>query len=209
MSSNIVNSQRSIDIQSGPVFAADLFEGNESQILFLTASHLCVDVVSWRTVLQELEDFVNTGSIASSAPLSFQSWCDLHFDNSKVVKSPLDLAFQLPDLDYWGMSGRPNNYGHVKMDTFTLDKSITAFISQGCHHVLRTETIEVLLAIVLHSFNLTFADRDTPTIYNEGHGREVWGSADPSETVGWFTTLSPLHIQPTLGEILMILSRLG
>ncbi|KAJ0424647.1 hypothetical protein BJY00DRAFT_309065 [Aspergillus carlsbadensis] len=198
ISSNIVDSQRSIDIQTGPVFAADLFESNEPQILFLTASHLCVDVVSWRTALQELEDFVDTGSISSNAPLSFQSWCNLQFDKSGVFNNPLDLAFEPPELGYWGMSGRPNNYGHVKMDTFTLDKQTTAFISQDCHHVLRTETIEVLLAVVLHSFNLTFADRDTPTIYNEGHGREICGSADPSETVGWFTTLSPLHIRPTL-----------
>ncbi|KAL2858409.1 hypothetical protein BJX68DRAFT_262934 [Aspergillus pseudodeflectus] len=198
MSSNIVDSQCSVDIQMGPVLAAELFEGDGPQILFLTASHLCVDVVSWRTALQELEDFVNTGSISASAPLSFQSWCSLQLDNSKVVKNPLDVAFQPPDLDYWGMNGRPNNYGHVKMDTFTLDKSTTSFISQGCHHVLRTETIEVLLAVVLHSFNLTFADRDTPTVYNEGHGREVWGPADPSETIGWFTTLSPLHVRPTL-----------
>ncbi|KIA75709.1 nonribosomal peptide synthase [Aspergillus ustus] len=198
MSSSISESQRSIDIQTGPVLVADLFEEDGQQVLFLVASHLCVDVVSWRTALQELEDFVNAGPLSPSAPFLFQSWCNLQLRSSKDASNNLELPCQLPDLDYWGMRGLPNNYGHVKMETFTLDKQTTAFISEGCHHVLRTETIEVLLAAVLRSFNLTFTDRDTPTIYNEGHGREVWGSSDPSETVGWFTTFSPLHVRGTL-----------
>ncbi|KAL2836009.1 hypothetical protein BJY01DRAFT_252206 [Aspergillus pseudoustus] len=198
MSSSISESQRSIDIQTGPVFVADLFEGDEQQVLFLVASHLCVDVVSWRTALQELEDFIHSGLLTPSAPFSFQSWCNLQLGNSKDASNNVNIPCQLPDLDYWGMSGHPNNYGHVKMETFTLDKQTTSFISEECRHILRTETIEVLLAAALRSFNLTFTDRDTPTIYNEGHGREVWGSSDPSETVGWFTTISPLHVRGNL-----------
>ncbi|KAL3460706.1 hypothetical protein BJX64DRAFT_290019 [Aspergillus heterothallicus] len=189
MSSKIMDSQGCIDIQVGPVLAADLFVKDGQQVLFLVASHLCVDVVSWRTALQELEDFVNTGSLSSSAPLSFQSWCEIQLENSKSAKHTAGIPCQPPNLDYWVMDGQSNNYGHVKMETFILDKQTTTFISQECHHVLRTETIEVLLAAILYSFNLIFTDRNTPTIYNEGHGREPCGSSDPSETVDFFDTL--------------------
>ncbi|KAL4782981.1 hypothetical protein BJX76DRAFT_358411 [Aspergillus varians] len=195
MLSKVAGTQCSLDIQTGPVCAADLFEVDGQQVLFLVASHLCVDVVSWRLVLQELEDFVHTGSLSSGAPLSFQSWCSVQLENNKNTNEAIPIHCELPDLDYWGMSRAPNNYGHVKMESFTLDKKATAFVSQQCHEIIRTETIEVLLAAVSHSFKRTFTDRDVPTIYDEGHGREAWGSSDPSGTVGWFTTLSPVHVR--------------
>ncbi|KAL5045768.1 hypothetical protein BDW71DRAFT_208032 [Aspergillus fruticulosus] len=195
IASLIADSQSSLDIQRGPVIAADLFDKKGEQILFLVASHLCVDVVSWRIVLQELEDFVDTGSISSDAPLSFQSWCNMQFEGSKNINKIIEIPCQQADLHYWGMSQAPNNYGHVRMESFTLDKQVTAFVSRQLHEILRAETMEVLLAAVVCSFNRVFTDRDVPTIYNEGHGRETWNSSDPSGTVGWFTTLSPLHIQ--------------
>ncbi|KAL4766170.1 nonribosomal peptide synthase Pes1 [Aspergillus foveolatus] len=194
MSSIIADTQSSLDIQRGPVIAADLLDKKGEQILFLVASHVCVDVVSWRIVLQELEEFVDTGSIPSDVPLSFQSWCNVQFEESKRFNKSIEIPCQQADLNYWGMSRAPNNYGHVKMDSFALDKQATAFISGHFHEILRTETMEVLLAAVMCSFNRVFPDRDAPTIYNEGHGREPWNYSDPSGTIGWFTTLSPLHV---------------
>ncbi|RDW76398.1 nonribosomal peptide synthase Pes1 [Aspergillus mulundensis] len=193
MLSRVAKTQCSLNIQMGPVVAADLFDEDGEQILFLVASHLCVDVVSWRIVLQELEDFIKTGSLSSDTPLSFQSWCNVQRDGSKSFNKT--IASQPPDLNYWGMSRTPNNYGHVEIESFTLDKRATAFVSRHCHAILRTETVEVLLAAVLYSFNRVFTDRNAPTIFNEGHGRETWDSSEPSGTVGWFTTMSPLHVQ--------------
>jgi non-ribosomal peptide synthase protein (TIGR01720 family) len=47
----------------------------------------------------------------------------------------------------------------------------------------------------MHSFSVTFPDRDMPPIYNEGHGREPWDpSIDLSRTVGWFTTIAPVWV---------------
>ncbi|KAL4914140.1 hypothetical protein BDW62DRAFT_148110 [Aspergillus aurantiobrunneus] len=195
MLSKIADTQCSLDIQAGPVCAADLFDENGQQVLFLVASHLCVDVVSWRIVLQELEDFIDTGSLSFDAPLPYQSWCNLQLQESRSMNENVGIPCGRPDLDYWGMSRVPNNYGQVKTESFILDKQETSFISRQCHEILRTETIEVLLAAALHAFRRTFTDRDAPTIYNEGHGREACGSSDPSETVGWFTTLSPLCLR--------------
>lgn len=207
MLSEIADTQCSLDVQTGPVCAADLFDKNGQQVLFLVASHLCVDVVSWRIVLQELEDFVRTGSPSSDAPLSFQSWCNLQRESSKTTKS-VEIPCELPNIGYWGMTQVPNNYGQVKMQSFTLDKQTTAFISGKCHEILRTETIEVLLTAVLQSFSRIFTDRNAPTIYNEGHGREAWDSSDPSGTVGWFTTLNPIHVQTRSGKLITWLNRL-
>ncbi|KAI9371208.1 hypothetical protein BJX61DRAFT_548394 [Aspergillus egyptiacus] len=198
MSDKQAFSQCSVDVQTGPMFAADLFDKGGQQILFLTASHLCVDMVSWRVVLEELQDFIVTGSLSSDAPLSFQAWCNAQLENSKTSSGIIDVACELPDIDYWGMSHVPNQYGNVHMESFMLDKHVTAFLTGQCHAALRTETVEVLVAAVLHSFHQVFTDRGLPTIYSEGHGRETWDSSmDPSSTVGWFTTMFPLHVKAT------------
>ncbi|GAB0137347.1 nrps [Epichloe bromicola] len=41
----------------------------------------------------------------------------------------------------------------------------------------------------------TFKDREGLTIFNEGHGRESWTpEIDPTRTVGWSTTITPIHL---------------
>jgi non-ribosomal peptide synthase protein (TIGR01720 family) len=60
----------------------------------------------------------------------------------------------------------------------------------------RTEPIELFLAAIMHSFSRVFVDRGTPAIFNEGHGGEPWDSSiDVSRTVGWFTTIFPVHVE--------------
>ncbi|RHZ60208.1 nonribosomal peptide synthase Pes1 [Aspergillus thermomutatus] len=198
MLSKIADTQSCLDIQNGPIFGADLFNINgDEQILFLVANHLCVDMVSWRIVLQDMQEFIETGSLSSEKPLSFQSWCELQFENSTSEADEVKLPFAIepPNLSYWGMERVPNNYGQIRMESFVVGEDITSFILGACHEMLRTETIDILLAAVVQSFYRIFTDRTMPTIYNEGHGRESWDSnLDLSRTVGWFTTLCPLQV---------------
>ncbi|KAI1859371.1 hypothetical protein JX265_010374 [Neoarthrinium moseri] len=44
--------QATLDIERGPVFAVDVFQGQdlEGQVLLLTAHHIIVDLVSWRVI---------------------------------------------------------------------------------------------------------------------------------------------------------------
>ncbi|KAL3261959.1 hypothetical protein ABHI18_003269 [Aspergillus niger] len=194
----IAECQRSVDAQHGPIVAADMFQVRSGiTILFLVASHLCVDMVSWRIVLQDIQDFLDAGSLSPEKPLSFQAWCNLQLEQSKKRNGRVQLPFSIqpPDLKYWGMEQSQNLYGDVKMEGFTLDAAVTTQILTACNKVLRTEAIEVILSAVIHSFRRTFTDREMPTIYNEGHGREAWDSSiDLSRTVGWFTTMCPLHV---------------
>ncbi|PWY81945.1 nonribosomal peptide synthase Pes1 [Aspergillus heteromorphus CBS 117.55] len=192
----IAESQRAVDVVNGLVVAADLFEVSGMQILFLVASHICVDMVSWRIVLQDIQDLLDGGSLSTEKPLSFQAWCNLQHEESKKTKGSIQIPFSIqpPNLSYWGMDQSQNLYGHVKMESFTVDAAATTQILEACQKVLRTEAIEVILSAVIYSFRRTFTDREVPTIYNEGHGRETWDdSIDLSRTVGWFTTMCPLY----------------
>ncbi|KAK9848977.1 AMP-dependent synthetase/ligase [Penicillium brevicompactum] len=207
----IGESQGCLDPINGPIMAADLFNlGTGGQVLFLVAHHVCIDMVSWRIVLQDLEELVVSGSLSLDKALSFQSWCALQTERAKTHDANIALPFTplKPNLEYWGMRDATNVYGDIKMESFTLAEDITNFILDGCHNVFRTDTVDILLSAIIHSFGRTFTDRKVPTVYNEGHGRESWdANIDLSRTVGWFTTMAPLQVDSAAHALSDIIKR--
>ena len=194
--------QASLDPVNGPLFAMDTFNvhgGN--QLLFMTAHHLVVDLVSWRVILQDVEELLtNPNSMPDAQPsLSFQTWCKKQVEHAH--KLPLNSVLPASDIPqqsfaYWGVKEAENTYGNVACEGFELDAPATATITSQCHQALHTDTVDVLIAAMMHSFSQTFTDRPHPTIFNEGHGREPWdNSIDLSRTIGWFTAMFPIHVQ--------------
>ena len=194
--------QTSLDPLNGPLFAIGMFNiVGGRQLLFMTAHHLVVDLVSWRIILQDLMELLMTGKSlpGTEASLSFQAWCKMQIEHAH--KLPLRTVLPINDIppqsfSYWGMEDQSKNtYGEVENIGFELDALTTAPIASNCHQALRTEIVDVLLAAIIQSFSQTFTDRAPPTIFNEGHGREVWDEKmDLSRTIGWFTTMYPIYV---------------
>lgn len=196
-------SQERLRPEIGPLFSVDLFNiTGEGQFLYLVAHHLVIDLVSWRIILQDLEQLLLDHTLPNSDSLPFQSWLALQtaHASSLDVKSVLPFQIKSSELAYWDMEGRANIYADVKRHEFTLTKDVSVKLLEQCHTALGTEPVELLLAALFHSFAIVFPDRETPTVFSEGHGREPWNSSlDVSNTVGWFTTMSPLHV-PVSGD---------
>lgn len=197
----ISDSQTCLNPTSGPLFAVDLFDVDGSeQLLFMVGHHLVIDLVSWRIILEDLEELlVNRSGSPTQEPLSFQTWCQFQAEDCQKLADDKVLPMRdVPsgDTEYWGMTNHANTYGQVKCEGFEVDATTTSMLSTLCHETLRTETIDLLLSSLIYSFSLTFADRPAPAIYNEGHGREnISGiAADLSRTVGWFTIMYPVCV---------------
>ena len=191
--------QTSLNIQTGPVFAAQLYNlPAAEQSLFLTAHHLVIDLVSWRIILRDVEAILDGQSLAREKPLPFQTWCKLQADYTTTHILPekaLPMEIPAADFNYWGMKDHVNIRADAISDGFSLQSEITDKLFGKCNDALHTEPVEIILAALAYSFNLTFQDRSLPAIYNEGHGREPWDAEiDLSETVGWFTTMTPIHV---------------
>ncbi|KAL8831390.1 MAG: hypothetical protein Q9191_000893 [Dirinaria sp. TL-2023a] len=207
--------QASLDLVNGPLFAVDTFQlENGSQLLFMTSHHLVIDLVSWRIILQDLEELLTSPQPAAptEVSLSFQTWCAMQVEHSH--KLPLQSLLPIRDIPtqsyaYWGMQDRPNHYGEVRREGFELDAFATDIIISKCHETMRTDTVDILIAAMLHSFSMVFNDRTAPTIFNEGHGREVWDqNIDLSRTVGWFTTMYPVYVDSAAsGDFFDVLRR--
>lgn len=201
MERKIEDLQRSLDIVDGPMLAVGLFECSPGNLqLFIGVHHLVVDVVSWGIIVQDLEDLLQRKTTTRlRTGTSFQKWCRLQSDYVKRNKSiktlPVD-DIPLADLGYWGMEAIPNHYGDVVTEEIEFESSTSGELLALCRGPLQIEFVDILLATLLMSFCRVFPDRSIPpVIYNEGHGREPWDSAiDISRTVGWFTTMTPVHL---------------
>ncbi|EEY22270.1 HC-toxin synthetase [Verticillium alfalfae VaMs.102] len=114
---------------------------------------------------------------------------------------------EAPLLSYWGVEAAGDELQKTTSYSFTLSSDTTLALFGKCNDAYRTRPMELMIACLLHAFDQTFTDRPLPTIWNEGHGREVWDdSLDLSRTCGWFTTLVPVQIsgikQQTLQEFI-------
>jgi amino acid adenylation domain-containing protein/non-ribosomal peptide synthase protein (TIGR01720 family) len=196
-------SERSLDLKNGPVFTADHVQLANRQLLFLAAHHLVVDLVSWRIILRDLEELLHARTLSVPRSLSFRTWCQQQSEFGKHQVSATNvLPFEVPqpNWDYWGLVPGAYLSADTISETMSLNAETTQALFGQCNEPLRTEPVEILLAALFHSFHKCFPDRIVPAIFNEGHGREALnGSIDLSDTVGWFTTMTPVHV-PDVGE---------
>lgn len=196
----IARSQASLDVFSGPLFSADLFNVPDIQLLFITAHHLIIDLVSWRIILQDLEELLATGSISAPKSLPFQGWIKMQLEYAAQIKPSKALPFEVPtaDLNYWGMAKQDNLVRDLTETSFNISREHSVSLLGAANEPLNTEPLDLFISAIFHAFAQTFDDRELPAIFNESHGRETWDSSiDLSRTVGWFTTLAPIAINAT------------
>ncbi|KAJ1713061.1 nonribosomal peptide synthase [Aspergillus flavus] len=195
----LVDSQGLLDIRTGILLVVDIITtATSDQYISLMAHHLVIDLVSWRVLLQDLEDFLATGTLAGLAPLSFQQWCHLQEEYVAEFLEPRKaLPREVPPapLSYWGgqtLVDR-NIWAEAKQYSVAVSEQVTQAILGHANNAFRTRPVELIHAALLYSFLQVFHDRQPPTIFTEGHGREPWDlHIDLSRTVGWFTTLAPV-----------------
>ncbi|KAJ5520326.1 nonribosomal peptide synthase [Penicillium fimorum] len=184
-----------LNIETGPLLAAVMFDDAEGQSLFIAAHHLVIDLVSWRIILEELEVLLTGQQLHPAPTTSFRTWCSLQAQYATEYLDPQEAAscpVQPPSPSYWGLDMRDNVYGASSSRQFVLDEASSAAIMGACNEAFGTRPVELMIAALVHSFSIVFVDRPPPTVFNEGHGREPWdGRIDLSRTVGWFTTIFP------------------
>ncbi|KAI0112288.1 hypothetical protein F4776DRAFT_667298 [Hypoxylon sp. NC0597] len=204
----IRGAQAMIDIETGPIFAAHHFHTYDGcQMIYMVAHHLVVDLKSWHIVADDMEGLLSSGCLVSDHTLSFKDWT-LHCRHRiSGMESPFDVP--VGNVEYWGIDGASNTYGDTVAAGFTLGADVTSALEATCRG-FKADPADVFVAALLLSFSQAFRDRSVPTLWNQQNERTALDiGLDASETVGWFTSLSPLAINASpADDILVILSRL-
>ena len=192
--------QRSLDLQQGPLLRALLVDmPDHSQRLLLVVHHLVVDGVSWRVLLEDLQQFYSAPSQPPQAKTSaYQAWTarlqgealarvdELAWWQAQLAGACSDLPCDRPD------AGLQNRHGR-KLE-LKLDAELTRQLLQVAPATYRTQVNDLLLTALARVIG-RWSGQASSLIQLEGHGREqLFDDLDLSRTLGWFTSLFPVQL---------------
>ena len=199
--------QKQCDIEKGPMvlFALlekELPENKVERFLFVAAHHLVVDGVSWRILLDDLNEALSQledGSVIQlgQKTTSFQQFGEifkqrvsegLFADQLAYWQSvSANVLFELPVDDLQGSNAFSDAASHEVL----FDSDTTEALLRTAHQAYGTETEELLLACLTRALS-RWADNDRVSVNLEHHGRELpIDEIDLTRTVGWFTSIYP------------------
>ncbi|WP_460141185.1 non-ribosomal peptide synthetase [Pseudomonas sp. S2_E01] len=193
--------QRSLDLQQGPLLRAllvDLYDG--SQRLLLVIHHLVVDGVSWRVLLEDLQQCYRQGAALPAKTSAYQHWVARLQAHLPVFQHSLDhWQTQLRDasgeLPCDHANGALENRFEQKVE-IRLDAAQTRRLLQDAPAAYRTQVNDLLLS-ALARVVCRWTGQGSTLIQLEGHGREdLFDDIDLTRTVGWFTSLFPVNLTP-------------
>ncbi|GME24082.1 similar to nonribosomal peptide synthetase [Neofusicoccum parvum] len=195
----ISKSQRSLDIQDGPLVRAEFIQMRGEQLLFVCGHHLVTDFVSFRVMLLQTEQILRSGKNSLQMSSSFQKWVkqqEMYVKTLSKTETSLPYDLPAPDLSFWGLDGGSNVWGDMVVETLAISRDISALMMGDMGNSgQEASAADILLAGVIHGFRTVFPERAMPAFYVEGHGREPWNDTiDLSSTVSWFTTITPILV---------------
>ncbi|MGM1050339.1 MAG: amino acid adenylation domain-containing protein [Bacillota bacterium] len=190
------------DIENGLLFKACVFNlGKRGQMLLLTAHHLVVDGVSWRIILEDLDCMLSQleNNMEISLPPKTHSFMKWSEELEGYAKNEFEAEMQ-----YWSFISGQNFHFPVDFDkgSYTMIKTLHAELdTEPTKQLLKNvndiyglnpqETMIIALATVIRNVSA----QDDVMIEIEGHGREEIGKVNISRTVGWFTSMYPVHLR--------------
>lgn len=198
-----------LDIEQGPLWRADYFKlGSQGpDRLLLTVHHLAVDGVSWRILLEDLDQGLAQRERGQPVELaaettSFTAWarCVCDWAASPTARAAVahwrnivaPVAAPMPrDL------GGPaiNTEGDTDCISVALTAEETAELLHKVPAALNTRILEVLLTALAETLG-QWTGSSLLSVDVEGHGREEFGEdVDVSRTVGWFTAIYPVSVE--------------
>ncbi|HVR10622.1 MAG TPA: amino acid adenylation domain-containing protein, partial [Thermoanaerobaculia bacterium] len=196
--------QASLDLVRGRLVRAAIFTAAApwASRLFLSVHHLVVDGVSWRILLEEVETVYRQlarGEVPSPPPRtsSFKRWSEALIGYTRSQTAAVSYWLDGPaerhrlPLD---LRQGANTAGSVREAVVALSEEDTRALLQAVPHAYRTQAVEVLLTGVAEAIAWWTGERRL-SIELESHGREpIAEDLDLSRTVGWFTSLYPVHL---------------
>ncbi|MEU3606816.1 amino acid adenylation domain-containing protein [Streptomyces sp. NPDC035033] len=184
----------------------DAGPGREGRLL-MVIHHLAVDGVSWRILVPDLLAALDDGTAPPPVGTSLRTW-------SRALHARARHSGTVGELAWWTrtlrepdppLTARPLDpardvTGTAAHFTATLPPDVTEPLLTGVPAAFRAGVQDVLLtalSLALGHFRRErgLGEGGAVLVDVEGHGRDDDG-ADLSRTVGWFTTLYPVRLDP-------------
>ncbi|RON25158.1 non-ribosomal peptide synthetase [Pseudomonas brassicacearum] len=194
--------QRSLDLHNGPLMRALLVAmADGTQRLLLVIHHLAVDGVSWRVLLEDLQQFYSGNKVSLAKTSTYQRWVARLQDHLPAFENCLgywltELKSAANDLPCDHPNGALENRFEHKIE-LKLNAEHTRKLLQQAPAAYRTQVNDLLLTALARAV-CRWSGQGSALIQLEGHGREdLFDDIDLTRTVGWFTSLFPVNLVPS------------
>jgi len=190
--------QRSLSLDQGPLLAAVLVAmADGSQRLLLVIHHLVVDGVSWRILLEDLQQAC-LGQPLPARTSSYQAWAERLAGHADAC---------MAQLEHWQAVGEGAELPRDRAVTQTrvadehkvsvsFPPALTQALLQQAPSAYRTQVNDLLLAALARAL-CDWSGQRQVLVQLEGHGREaLFEDIDLTRTVGWFTSMYPVALRP-------------
>ncbi|PEY27153.1 non-ribosomal peptide synthetase, partial [Bacillus cereus] len=202
--------QASLHLHAGPLMRMVYFDEGEKKAgrLFWVIHHLAVDGVSWRILLEDLQTAYTQAIQGQKIQLpmkstSFKAWSEKlhHYAESGISQGVRNYWEQQSEQEVVmlpvDVTVSDSVNAVTEEITVVLDEKETRMLLQGILSTHRVQINEVLLAALVQA-TAVWTGHPTLTVDLEGHGREdIIEDVDLSRTVGWFTSIYPVHLNVT------------
>ncbi|TRV81091.1 amino acid adenylation domain-containing protein [Streptomyces sp. 130] len=203
--------RRRLRPSAGAVFEAvwgDAGPGARGRLL-LVVHHLCVDSVSWRILADDLAHAwrvaTGTASALPAATTSYRRWSQLLAEQARTPARTGELplweeALRTPDpqLGYRPLDPFLDTADGTRTLTTQLPATWTKPLLTTVPGAFHAGVDDILLTALALAVNTWRGRPDTAVLLDlESHGREqIADHIDLSRTVGWFTSLYPVRLDP-------------
>ncbi|MFI7500905.1 amino acid adenylation domain-containing protein [Streptomyces sp. NPDC049687] len=177
----------------------------ETRRLLLVAHHLVVDGVSWRILGTDLAEAWHAVSSGTPPRLrrtgtSFRRWSELLVQNARTPKRLGELPWWKEALTRSGplLDRVFDPTAELRERTVVLPDDITAPLLTSVPAAYGAAVPDVLITALALAATLWRGAAGPLLVGLEGHGREeqLADGVDLSTTVGWFTTVHPVAVDP-------------
>jgi non-ribosomal peptide synthase protein (TIGR01720 family) len=191
--------QRSLDLSNSPLLRTALFLGHDDPRLLVIIHHLVVDGISWRILIEDLEKAYQNVRLPQKTT-SFKTWAlRLHDQGRTLVAHEQAYWEKLHGLSFARLplehAFGPNDYASAEHLDVQLDRATTLALLNRAPSAYHTQINDLLLTALTLAFH-SWTGQISLRLNLEGHGREdiLEPDIDVSRTVGWFTSVFPVHI---------------
>ncbi|WP_440115893.1 amino acid adenylation domain-containing protein [Paenibacillus sp. QZ-Y1] len=207
--------QRSIDLENGPLVIPAIFQTSQGDYLLIIVHHLIIDGVSWRVLLEDLENGYRQALRCEPIrfplkTMSYQAWSrELQdYANSKAMRKE---ALYWNEVDCQAVNPLPVDLKpmlpYMRRDALeanmTLTHEHTELLLTETNRPYRSEPVHLLLAALMLAIR-EWSGEERIAVSLEGHGREsIIDGSNLGRTLGWFTSIFPavFYLQSSeLGE---------
>ncbi len=196
--------QESISLSDGPLLKVGLFKIMNGDLLLLCLHHLVVDGVSWRIILEDLETAYEQAMrkeeiVLPAKTASYQQWAQALQEYARSEELERELRYwqdvsttaQAAAEQQSSDTASAASYHTVDME---LDSATTNKLLFEANTAYHTEINDLLLTALVRTLE-PWTSAQGVTIDLEGHGREsIHRPLDIDRTVGWFTSIFPVHL---------------